>query len=493
MTKLVLILTIGAYLSLMLSRAATNSPYVDEATYILPAWNMATHGSFGTPVIEPSSSSNPLMTISHAGIREHTYWVMPLFPLSEAVWIRMFEFSILRVRLLVILSGFGLLAAWYAIVLRLSGGNHKLATLAVALIAIDTTFIVTATIARPDMLAAAAGYSGVAAYLLLREKSLSLAVLAANACIAVAALVQPNAGIVCFGVLLATVLMTDRAQLTFGMLLPTVVPYAVIAAGWMWYIAQDPTAFRSQFFSNATQRVTPFSHPFDTLHREVLRYVSAYGFGSLSVYAWLRMFPLLFYVALFLLGALTFRQRSTACQRLIVMSCIAALILGAIDNTRMRFYLMLTVPVLIAAAAAVYVETLQRIPRYAVGGIAACLLLLSPLNVLRLAIRDHEENLYGKTIEFIKTNTDPNQLVMGSAELFFGLGPDRLIDDIWLGYYSGLEPQVIVIGPPADGRDVLTLPSDGEAVRHVRSLREHKFHAAYSNRLYTVYLPTSAQ
>lgn len=107
-------------------------------------------------------------------------------------------------------------------------------------------------------------------------------------------------------------------------------------------------------------------------------------------------------------------------------------------------------------------------------------------NVLRLAIRDHEENLYGQTVEFIKTNTHPNQLVMGSAELFFGLGANRLIDDIWLGYYSGLEPQAIVVGPPTDGRDVLALTIEGEAARHVRSLRQQKFRVAFSNRLYIV-------
>lgn len=83
------------------------------------------------------------------GIREHTYWLTPLFPLSQAAWIRIFGFSILRVRLPVILVGFVLLAAWYAIVFRLSGGNRKLATLAVSLIVIDITFIVAATRARP--------------------------------------------------------------------------------------------------------------------------------------------------------------------------------------------------------------------------------------------------------------------------------------------------------------------------------------------------------
>ncbi len=81
--KFVLAAPIGAFLLLLLLRATT-SPYIDEAWYILPAWNIVTHGSFGTPVIEPSSSSNPSKKISYYGIQEHTYWVMPVFPLSEA-------------------------------------------------------------------------------------------------------------------------------------------------------------------------------------------------------------------------------------------------------------------------------------------------------------------------------------------------------------------------------------------------------------------------
>ena len=416
--KFVLAAPIGAFLLLLLLRATTFPPYIDEAWYILPAWNMVTHGSFGTPVIEPSSSSNPLKKISHYGIREHTYWVMPVFPLSQAGWIRMFGFGMLKVRLLTILSGFVFLAAWYAIVFRLSEGNRQLAALAVSLIAIDTTFLFIATLARPDMLAAATGYGGVAAYLLLRENSLSLAILAASACIALAGLVHPNAAMVCLVVLCTVVLMTDREKLKLGMLLPAMLPYGVAAAGWGWYVAQDPIAFRHQFFSNAVYRRTSLLHPLASLHHEAMRYAEAYGFGSASVYPWLRMLSLLAYLALILLGAFTFKRRGPACQRMIAMTCTAILVLGVIDNTGFRQYLIYSVPVLIAAAATVYEDFRQRIPSY-MAGIVACLLLLSPINVLRLAIRDHEEDLYGKTIEFIKTNAGPKQLVMGSSGACF--------------------------------------------------------------------------
>jgi 4-amino-4-deoxy-L-arabinose transferase-like glycosyltransferase len=229
MRRIVPLAVIGTYLAVLLWWAGVTPPHIDEAWYVLPAWNLIENGSFGTPVLDPSGSPNPLRLISLRGIREHTYWLMPGFPLAEAAWMFLLGFGVVKARLLSTVAGFLLLAAWYTIIDRLSGGNRHLAILGAAIIAIYESFIHRARMARPDMLAAALGYSAVAAFLLFRRRSLSGALLASNTLLALAGLTHPNAGIVCLAVLGATVGLLDRKEISARHLPFAAIPYATLA------------------------------------------------------------------------------------------------------------------------------------------------------------------------------------------------------------------------------------------------------------------------
>ncbi len=410
---------------------------------------------------------------------------MPVFQLAVAGWIFIVGFSILKVRLLAILAGLILLAAWYIIVYRLSGGNCRLAWLAVALIAIDESFIQRATMARPDILAAALAFSGIAAYIVVRARSLQLAAFVSNVFIAVAALTHPNAAMVCLPVLIVTVLLLDRQAISAPLLAYAAFPYLVAAAAYGSYIALDPVGFREQFFSNSAGRLVGFASPFRALLREPLRYVDVE-----SRLAIVRVIPLLIYCTAFVLVAATFKRRGAACKKLIFLAGTAVLALALVDHTKFHSYRIYTIPGLAALAAAAYYDVKQHIPRLVTAGLATALLAVSVGNTARLAIRDWREDLYGGTVAFIRANTPPNVLVMGSSEFFFALGANRVIDDIWLGFYSGVRPDVIVIGPPRDGRTVTDDPdAKPEIARYIRGRLERDFHLAYSNRYYRVYLP----
>jgi hypothetical protein len=276
---------------------------------------------------------------------------MPVFPLAEAAWIFTVGFSILKVHLLAMLAGLVLLAAWYAIVHRLSGGNRRLACLAVALIAVDESFIQGATLARPDMLAAAFGYSGIAAYVLLRARSLRLAVFLSNAFVAVAGLTHPNAAMVCLPVLIAAVLVLDRKAISAPLLAFAALPYLVAGAAFGCYAALDPVAFREQFLSNSGGRLAGLSNPLRALFREPLRYA---WFAFESRRASLRVIPLLIYGTAFVFVAATFRRRGVACQKLIVLAGTAVFALALVDNFKFGFYRIYTIPGLAALAAASY-------------------------------------------------------------------------------------------------------------------------------------------
>ena len=116
-------------------------------------------------------------------------------------------FSLLKLRLLAMIAGFVLLAAWFEIVVRVTAGDRMAAWLAVVVIAVDETFIRAATLARPDIFAAMFGYASIAVYLMLRQKSMSGALLLSKQHTALAAFTHPNAALLCGPMLLTVVLL----------------------------------------------------------------------------------------------------------------------------------------------------------------------------------------------------------------------------------------------------------------------------------------------
>src|SRR3954454_505992 len=89
-----------AFVAIAVLCAHTNLPWSDEAWFASPALNLITNGSFGTSVLDPTAS---FRTNNLTGIRQHTYWIVPLFPLAEAAWFRVMGFGLMQLRYLSIL------------------------------------------------------------------------------------------------------------------------------------------------------------------------------------------------------------------------------------------------------------------------------------------------------------------------------------------------------------------------------------------------------
>ena len=479
------------YIALLLCRAATNKPYVDEAYYSLPGWNLTVNGSFGTPVIDTSASSILMRNLELQGLHQHTYWLMPMTPLLDAGWTSIVGFSLLKLRLLTIIAGLVLLACWYRIVVSLTEGNRTVAWIAVALIAIDETFIHAATLNRPDIFAALFGQGSVAIYLTFRKKSLARALLLGNTCLALAVVTHPNSVMTCFPLFAAVVLMLDRKAIKIPLLALSVVPYLCVAGAYGLYISQAPGSFEHQFLSQTAERLSGLQHPWRSLKGETLRY---FGAALETRLGFLRTLRFVVYFGAFFLVALTFKRRAPACRALLVMAAISVGCLAVFENLRWPPYLIYTVPCLAALTAVTYYNVKESIPRWTAAAIAALLAVVSLGDTARLAVRDRRENLYGNTVAFIEKSAPPQALVMGSSEFYFGLGTKRLIDDIWLGFYNHIRPGVIILGPPEDGRTVPGLPNLNPAINsYMNTLLGQEFHVAYANRLYKVYLPVSAE
>ena len=110
---------VAVYLGLGLTNVLTRAPWCDEAWFGSPSYNLAYRGFMGTTVLDPASST--WKNVKLTGIDAHTYWVMPLNLLYNAAAFRIFGFSILPMRLLSLAWGLAALAAWGAILWKLTG------------------------------------------------------------------------------------------------------------------------------------------------------------------------------------------------------------------------------------------------------------------------------------------------------------------------------------------------------------------------------------
>lgn len=64
-----------------------------------------------------------------------------------------------------------------------------------------------------------------------------------------------------------------------------------------------------------------------------------------------------------------------------------------------------------------------------------------------IASRSYERQ-YMPVVTYLRKTTSPQQLIMGPAELAFEFGFDaNITDDVYLGYHTGRQPDVIVIDP----------------------------------------------
>ena len=225
------------FVALVFMCVHSNLPWSDEAWFASPALNLVTHGHFGTSVLDPTAS---FRTNNLTGIREHTYWIMPLYPVAEAVWFGVMGFGLMTARYLSVLWGLVALWAWYRMLQILI--DERTALLAIALLAVDFTFTYSSSAARMDMMAAALGGAGIAGYLIYREKDFARAVLFSQALAAAAGFTHPMAAGYCTG-LFALTLYRDWRRIRIPHVLLAAVPYLAGALGWGLYIMQAPRDF----------------------------------------------------------------------------------------------------------------------------------------------------------------------------------------------------------------------------------------------------------
>ncbi len=485
---LVALVAATAWVSLIVGRALTREPFVDEAWYALPAWNLAMNHSLGSPVLETAGSPMPGMRISLEGLRRHTFWVMPLPTALLAGWYKVTGFSLLTTRLFTTVWMAILLAAWYLILKRLSG-DADVSAIGVLLIAADSFMLSRASFGRMDIMSAALGFSGVAAYLNLRARSLAAAVLAGQTLVVLAGLSHPNGGIVAFCSLLSLMVYLDGSRLGWRHLGVAAAPYAAGLLGMGLCIARDPAAFNAQFFSQSKGRLGGLLSPLSALRGELGRYAGAFGLGpGTQGVGRLKVLVLLAYASA-IVWVCCNRTARRQYRCLLLLAGVPAAALALFESFKVDHYLVYTLPVFAALAAVAACGGPALRTRWPAAAAIAALVCLQTGAFLRLiVVHNSFRDDYAPVVRWVRANSTPGDLIVGDSAFFFDLGATQLLDDIRVGYLTAKKPDLVIWNERyRDTAQNLRLSEPG-AWRHVQDYLNNECQARPLSHGYTLYV-----
>lgn len=477
------------FLTFSIGSALTHRPQVDEGLFASPAFNLATEGYFGTTILETENTSL-------TRIEQRTYWVMPLFLLNVSASFEVLGFSLFSMRLVSIFWGLALLFSWYFIALKLSQ-NRNIALLCLILLACDYTVLDTASSGRMDMMSASLGFAAMAAYLLLRERNLLLAVLLSQTFVVASGLTHPNGIMAFLGVLFLTIFL-DFRRFEWKYLLVGALPYLIGGSIFGLWVLQDPAAFKNQFIDNAVMsgRMSGFDSPFDGIIREFTkRYPHAFGLGlnsgGHSGPVYLKGLILIGY-AVGILGVIFFKElrRNRNYFVLLVITLIYFLTMSVIDGQKQTPYLIHIVPFYCAFLAILinHLREKRLIPLpLLILGISGFLALQAGGMALRI-----KQNTYGKvyqpTVNFLKQNAAENDMIMGGAEMVFGLEFSKnFISDGQFGYKTGKRPKFIVYDDAVHSSWQESKKFNPEFHEYFPHLLSEEYEIVYENPAYKIY------
>jgi hypothetical protein len=486
---------LAIYLALSVGTALTAIPGTDEGWFANPAFNLFTRGKFATTVME--TFGTPFQ-----GMDQHTYWIMPLQPLTLSLWYRVFGFGVFSTRGLSIFWGLVTLVSWFIIVRSLFK-RISLGLIVAALLSCDYILIVCASQGRMDIMSAALGFAGFATYLLLRERSLAWAILVSQSLVVMSGLTHPMGLLPFFGLIFLS-LYFDRKRIGFKHVAIALIPYVVGGAAWGAYILQDRSNFVSQFLANARMgsdegggnRFVGLFSPFTGLKRELVqRYVANFGFGRRDTSG--TRIKILFFVLYVagILGSLLVREirRRENYKLLLGMTVIYFLGLTFIDSQKNYYYLIHIVPFYLTMCA-LFIAWCWSRPALFGKAVALTLSAIGLVEIGGLAYRikrDNYRNSYQPAMAFLKQKTTSQSSITSGPGVAFGLGfPENVVHDPIFGYISGKRFDYIVVDPET-AYSIETSKDRNEQSKIVHDytmrLLSEEYDQVYDHRSYTVF------
>ncbi len=436
----VLALICAASMALVIAAGWQGPPLADEGFFTDPARHLARDGFLGTTVLESAGSGN-------LRIQERTYWVMPFYLVLQAAYLKVAPDSLRSVRFLsVLMIPLALVSFW--IVLDRLGWPRMASLGAAALLGISYPLLTAARLARPDLLAFALGWAGVALYVALRERRFLLAVLLSQTALMLSALTHPNA-VLPFLALVVIAVWQDRSRWGMFPVAVGLIPYLAGFGAWGLYILQDTEAFWAQFRYNSADRVALSLNPVSVIWSEIrLRYFTTYLIQPGSLRSLLRLvMPFSLFAALAAVWVLPGLRRNPGVRAMGVIA-LGTFLVQCVFNQKLTQYTVFGAAPFTALLTAWVAAWWEERPgwRPLLTGWMGLLLLFPISSVVTWARAESGVSSLREIREFLKVNAPAAGIIHGSSAFVHELGFDpRLKDDRFLGAYTGLRADVILV------------------------------------------------
>lgn len=462
------------FLILSVGFSYTRAPWWDEGVFADVAMNFRTYGRLGSSVLDPHGY------LAWPEVHRYTYWQFPAYLIALGTWLRIVPDTIEWIRFFSVLWGCLYVYCWFALVRCLSR-DEPLALFIASIVALDYSTVAAASNGRMDMMCAALGQAGLASYVCLKSSGWTRALLVAGCFAAGSLFCHPMGALE--NAALAVLVFLDWRQIRWKGLVAASLPYLAGGVLWLRYVSQAPAIFLAQTRAASSYRVGGFQsmirNEFNDLH---LRYWDMYA-GLPGIFK-LKAASLLFAVVGTLGLASNHRLRSQPLGRsLLLLALISYIGVAAIDNQKFPIYFVYSLP-LFSACGALWVYDRWGHPgitRFVAAGLLLSSLLATIGGFFYKIYEDDYDHLYRTTIRAVRAELPTNGLVMGGSELGFALGFNaNLIDDRFVGYYSGKRPDVFVENKYY-GRG-------GAAGQATDKLLHDDYHLTYQNSAYNVYV-----
>jgi hypothetical protein len=465
---------LAAYIALSAGTAHALRPWVDEGWHGAPAWSLAFRGYMGTPCYVEAGLKD---------IDRYTYWIMPIYPVAQAIWYRLFSFSLARMRALSILCGLLGLLAWTLFFRRLTEDGVG-ALLFMALMACDYINQTDVGTGRPDAMAFAFQAGAFAAYLHWREKNLRLAILLSQTLVVASGLTHPNGGMLSFLGVLWMALYFDLRRIRPPHVAIAAIPYAAGALGWGAYIAKDPSAFVSQYGYQLGTRAGILTAPWMAVRNELVkRYLTNMGLaghspGSYGPHFLKALIFVAYAAGIAGLLAIPALRRQSASRFLLGLIGIYFLFYTFLEGTKAAYYFIYLVypftAVVVVFARWCWQNLARTRPLIALG--LAGMFVIQVGGVAYRIRRDPYRREYLPAVDFLRARIQQGDLVMGSHELGFTIGfQDNFVDDHLLGLETGKRADYIFVEEIYQGRfDTVRLKNPAEFAKLEERLAQYR-------------------
>ena len=468
------------FVTLSIGYSITRAPWWDEGLFADVAITFRNYGHLGSSVLDPHGYLEfPL-------VDRFTYWQFPAYMIALGGWLRLVPATMVGIRLFSVFWGCVYVLCWFLIVRCLSG-KESLALMVSSVVALNYATVAAASDGRMDMMCAGLGYAGIASYLCLRDSHWTGAALLSG-CFGVASLLcHPMGGLM--NLSLAAVALWDWRRIPGKTVVAACLPYLAGAALCFLYILQAPDIFSAQTKAASSYRIAGWGPLLrNVVNDGSVRYLHYY-FDFLHGIDKLKVASLLFAVV-GTLGLVINRKRiSEPLGRvLLALAGIAYFGVAALDNQKLPVYFIYSMPAMVACGAVWAYDCWQK------GGFvrifASALLagsILSTVGGFGYKIYlDSYGRVYKPAVDMVKQSLPPGGLVMGGSELGFALGfGPPLVDDRYLGYFSGKRPDVFVENRYYGRREG---PVFGPAKFYSVTTLQKEYHVEFENSEYRIYV-----